>query len=181
MDQAMLGLLLSQDIRGKNPLDRSLSSGQGTPFHSPWFGFSGVVPSSVCPIGSAWRGRLLCLLLLGMLGLPGWAFPFINQDGQRVEITSRLPADQQTVVFFHAPWSKTSARYQVELTSWEKKQPRVAVLGVQVKNLDSPVARQYGIKEVPWFFIYNDKGELTHQGQEALNEVLKMMKEPVRP
>lgn len=119
-------------------------------------------------------------LLLLTLGAPGWAFPFINKDGQRVDIASQLPKDQETVVFFHAPWSKTSSRYQVELSGWEKKQSKVAILGVQVKALDSPVAKQYKITEVPAFYVYNKKGELTHQGQDALNEVLKMMKEPVK-
>lgn len=115
--------------------------------------------------------------MIGLLALPGFAFPFINQDGARVELSSRLPKDQQTVVFFHAPWSKTSARYQVELAEWEKKQKTVAVLGVQVKNLGSPVAKQYSITSVPAFLIYDKKGELTHSGQAALSEVLKMMAE----
>lgn len=119
-------------------------------------------------------------LLILSLAVPGWTFPFINKDGQRVEISSALPRDQETVVFFHAPWSKTSSRYQVELSAWEKKQTKVAILGVQVKALDSPVAKQYKVTEVPSFYIYNKKGELTHQGQAALNEVLKMMKEPAK-
>lgn len=178
MDQTVLGLL-SEDIRGEDSLDRSLPSGQGTPFHLPWFGFSRVVPSSNL-------ARRLGKFLIGaclLLGLSGssWAFPFINKDGQRVEIADHLPEEQATVVFFHAPWSKTSGRYQTELAAWEKKQSKVAILGVQVKSLNSAVAKQYSIKEVPSFYIYNEKGELTHQGQPALNEVLKMMKESTKP
>jgi hypothetical protein len=122
----------------------------------------------------------MMVLLLALAG-PAWAFPFLNKDGQRVDIVTQLPKEQDTVVFFHAPWSKTSARYQVELSAWEKKQTKIAILGIQVKSLDSPVAKQYDVKEVPWFFVYNEKGELTHQGQAALTEVLKMMKEPVKP
>lgn len=119
--------------------------------------------------------------LLLALSLPGQAFPFLNQDGKRVILTDHLPSQQQTVVFFHAPWSKTSSRYQVELNAWEKQQSKIAILGVQVKALDSPVAKQYGVTEVPFFMIYNKKGELTHQGQSALSEVLKLMKEPTGP
>lgn len=119
--------------------------------------------------------------LLLALALPGQAFPFLNQDGKSVSVTDHLPAQKETVVFFHAPWSKTSSRYQVELNAWEKQQSKIAVLGVQVKALDSPVAKQYGVTEVPFFQIYNKKGELTHQGQSALSEVLKLMKEPAKP
>jgi hypothetical protein len=118
------------------------------------------------------------MVFLVTTSLPAQAFPFINKDGQRVEIAEKLPVGQDAVVFFHAPWSKTSGRYQAELSAWEKRQSKVAVLGVQVKSLESPVARQYSISEVPWFFVYNEKGELTHQGQAALAEVLKMMKQP---
>ncbi len=115
-------------------------------------------------------------LLLVLLVSPSWAFPFVNQDGKRVELASHLVEGKDTVVFFHAPWSKTSARYQVELTEWEKRQSKVGILGVQVKNLESPVAKQYSVTAVPSFLIYNEKGELTHSGQSALTEVLNLMK-----
>lgn len=117
-------------------------------------------------------------MLFLLLGSASWAFPFINKDGQAVNIDSHLPKGQETIVFFHAPWSKTSGRYQAELAAWEKKQSKVAILGVQVKNLESAVAKQYQVKEVPSFLVFDRKGELTHQGPAALNEVLKIMKEP---
>ena len=164
MHQAVLHIVPPQDIRREDPLDRSLSSGQRPPFHFRWFGFGGLVPL-----------RLLSGLFLSLLVSPSWAFPFVNQDGKRVELTSHLVDGKQTVVFFHAPWSKTSARYQVELTEWEKRQSKVGILGVQVKNLESPVAKQYSVTAVPSFLIYNAKGELTHSGQSALAEVLTMM------
>lgn len=167
MDQAVLHVASSQDIRREDPLDRSLSSGQRPPFHARKFGFERRVPS-----------RLLAAALFGLLATPSLAFPFLNRDGATVNLSSHLPADQQSVVFFHAPWSKTSARYQVELAEWEKRQSKVAILGVQVKKLDSPVAKQYSITEVPAFLIYDKNGKLTHSGQAALSELLKMMKEP---
>lgn len=167
MNQAVLHVASSQDIRREDPFDRSFSSGQRPPFHARKFGFGRLVPS-----------RLLTVAVLGVLTVPSLAFPFVNRDGASVELTSYLPADQPSVVFFHAPWSKTSARYQVELSEWEKKQSKVAVLGVQVKKLGSPVAKQYNITEVPAFRIYDKNGKLTHSGQAALSELLKMMKEP---
>lgn len=166
MHQTVLHVASPQDIRRKNPLDRSFSPGQRPPFHSRWFGFGRLTPS-----------RLLWTALFALLSLPSQAFPFVNQDGARVELASHLPKDQEAVVFFHAPWSKTSARYGVELADWEKKQSKTAVLGVQVKNLASPVAKQYNITAVPAFLIYDKTGQLKHSGQAALNEVLKMMSE----
>ena len=174
MNQTVLDVPLSDDVRRENALDGSLSPGQGTPFHLGWFGFGSVVPS--CKLAGAAKSILLLTCLLLCLGGSALAFPFVSRDGKRVEIASLLPKDQDTIVFFHAPWSKTSSRYQVELTAWEKKQSKIAILGVEVKNLEVPVAKQYNVTSVPWFLIYNEKGELTHQGQPALNEVLKLMK-----
>lgn len=174
MDQAMLDVSLAQDICGEDPLDGGFSSRQCTPFHPRWFGFAASGPSLVSGLG---RG-CAALLLFCCLSAPGWAFPFINKDGQAVDIIAQLPPGQETVVFFHAPWSKTSSRYQVELSAWEKKQSKVAILGVQVKNLDSAVAKQYEVKELPMFLVFDKKGALTHQGASALQEVLEMMKTP---
>lgn len=112
-----------------------------------------------------------------LLVCPAFALPFINKDGKRVDVKSHLVREKTNVIFFHAPWSKTSSRYMAELSGWAPKQDKVVVLGVQVKKLDSPVAKQYGLKEVPTFLIYNDKGEETHTGKAALAEVLKMLKE----
>lgn len=166
MHQTVLHIASPQDIRRKNPLDRGFSPGQRPPFHSRWFGFGALTPS-----------RLLWAALFAFLSLPSLAFPFVNQDGARVELATHLAKDQETVVFFHAPWSKTSARYGVELANWEKTQSKTAVIGVQVKNLSSPVAKQYNITAVPAFLVYDKKGQLKHSGQTALSEVLKMMSE----
>lgn len=119
----------------------------------------------------------MALFLALLLMAPALALPFINSDGKRVEVKSHLVREKTNVVFFHAPWSKTSSRYMAELSRWAPKQDDVVVLGVQVKKLGSPVAKQYGLTAVPTFLIFNEKGEETHSGQAALAEVLKMMKE----
>lgn len=91
------------------------------------------------------------------------------------DLKSQLVKDKTNVVFFHAPWSKTSSRYLVELESWQEKNKDAVVHLVNVKSLTSPVAKQFSIQAVPAFAIYDGKGDLTEQGQAAQNEVVKML------
>lgn len=175
MNQAMLNVPLTHDIRSENSLNRGFSPCQHPPFHLTGFGFLKRVPSS--KVFRLWGRVTTKLCLTFLLTAPTWAFPYINADGKKVEVAPNLEPRKPAVVFFHAPWSKTSSRYQVELESWEAKQTDYTVLGVQVKNLTSPVAKQYGVTSVPWFVIYDEEGQISSCGQPALQEVLKLMKE----
>lgn len=99
----------------------------------------------------------------------------INRDGARVKIASHLVEDKTNIVFFHAPWSKTSSRYLVELGKKASSLDDVAIIRVDVGTLKSPVAKQYKLTSVPAFLIYDGDGELKMQGQEAQNEVVKLL------
>lgn len=89
-----------------------------------------------------------------------------------------LAKDNTTILFFHAPWSKTSGRYLVELDAWAKSHPEYHVVQVDVKTLKSAVAKQFKLNEVPAFQFYDEKGELTKSGQEAFNEINKLLQKP---
>lgn len=101
-----------------------------------------------------------------------------NQPGEKVVLSRTLAKDKQTILFFHAPWSKTSGRYLVELDTWAKAHPEYSVVQVEVKTLKSPVAKQFKLDEVPAFQFYTEKGELSKSGQEAHNEITKLLQAP---
>lgn len=117
---------------------------------------------------------LICLLLITS---PALALPSITKDGKRVSIAAHLPKDKKAVVFFHAYWSDLSGRYLANLKRLEKSDPSLVVLMVDIKTLNSPVAKQYNVKSVPYFQIYDAKGELEKEGAAALNEVSTLLKE----
>lgn len=127
--------------------------------------------------------RLQTWLLLGVLlfAMPASALPFLNKPGKRVDVVGNLPKDQPTIVFYHAPWSKTSARYFEDLSTLEKAQSQTAIVGVDIRSMDSAVAKQHSITEVPWFEIYNEKHELVKNGQAALQQILEMTKSNPAP
>ena len=119
---------------------------------------------------------VLAAMLISTLAAPAAALPFLNKPGRRVDVVGNLPKDQPVIVFYHAPWSKVSARYFKDLTTLQKAQTQTAILGVDIRSMDSAVAKRYSITEVPWFEIYNDKQELVKDGQAALEEILQMTK-----
>ena len=86
-----------------------------------------------------------------------------------------LVAGKTNIIFFHAPWSKTSSRYEVQLKKWQQKHSETVVLQVNVRSLKSPVAKQYKLKAVPAFGIFDGEGKLMSQGQEAQNTVIKLL------
>ncbi len=121
-------------------------------------------------------GVMLALFLF-LSGSPVWGLNFIEDSGARVDVERHLEDGKVGIVFFHAPWSKTSSRYRAELENWAKGRTDVIVLGVTVPSMTAPVAKQYGLKQVPAFFVYDKEKVRTHSGGQALDEVLRMMKE----
>lgn len=113
----------------------------------------------------------MLLLLLSPLA----ALPSANKPGERVVLRSVLADGKKTILFFHAAWSKTSGRYQVELERWARTNKDYLVLEVDVKTLKSPVAKQFKLGEVPAFAVYDEKGNLEKDGQSAFNEVTKLL------
>lgn len=167
MNQATVHRRIAQNVGGKDPLYGSSASSQSTSFHLKPFGVRRRVPRS----GFA----LLCLLLWLVASGPVLALPAANKDGKRVTLSSVLVPEKRNVLFFHAPWSKVSSRYKVQLEKWARKHPEVSVLQVNVKSLKSPVAKQFKLKGVPEFAIYDAKGKLVKSGQDAHNEVVKLL------
>lgn len=166
MDQAMIHVGFPQDVSCKNSLYGCSASTQSASFHMKCFWSPSRVPR---------LSFSLTLLFLLLFTLSASALPSINKDGARLKLSRHLVEDKSNIVFFHAPWSKTSSRYKVELEQWQKQHDDAVVLLVNVKNLNSPVAKQYKLKSVPSFMIYDGEGTLRESGQSAQNEVVKML------
>jgi len=46
---------------------------------------------------------------------------------------------------------------------------------VQGIDWNSPVARQYGLRSIPHFVIYDSTGYRTHEGEEAYQQVMNLL------
>ena len=168
VNQAMLGGISPKNIGCEDPLDRRFASSQCTTFHLNGFGFGQRVP----------RSPVFMLLVLVALSLtPAWALRFGEQPGERIRVKKVLEVGKTNLLFFHAPWSKTSSRYLARLQKWSKSHSDTAVFVINIKNLKSPVSKQFKLKKVPAFRFYDSTGTLMHEGQKAHNKVVELLGE----
>jgi len=164
MNQAVLHVGLTHDIGRVDSLYGSSPSTESASFHAQSFGFLGRVPRLLF---------LASLFLTLWLAAPSLAGPDLNEPGERVSLSKHLVADKVNVVFFYARWNKTSMRYKEKLEDWQGDKDTVLHV-INVKALNSAVAKQFKLTEVPAFEIYDEEGRLKMKGQSALNEVVRM-------
>lgn len=58
-----------------------------------------------------------------------------------------------------------------------EKNRDIIVLKIDIDEPDSPVARQYGIQNIPYFEIYDEEGKLLAEGEAAVEWLDEAMKE----
>ncbi|MBM3463300.1 MAG: thioredoxin family protein [Armatimonadetes bacterium] len=108
----------------------------------------------------------------------------INRDnpGQRVKITNFLAPGKTSVFAFVSDYCSDCTRLKPMLKQLTQQRSDVVVLkvnvnrpGVRVIDYNSPVALQYGARDLPYFIIYNRDGALVSQGDAAYQTVMNML------
>lgn len=112
------------------------------------------------------------------------AYRTINADkaGERVEIAPHLVEGKMNIVDFYSYFCPPCKAIAPALEALVAKDPNVVVSTIDInrpgtRGIDwsSPVARQFNLRSIPHFKIYDDKGELVAEGQEAKDMVMEMM------
>lgn len=129
------------------------------------------------------RTLLITVLLFTLVALAATAQPnrrVINSSspGERLEIDQYLVARKTTVVVMvskHCPHSQAVLERVEELATLDGE------LSVRVAEIDrqdstsidwgSPLAHQYRLRVVPFLYIFDPSGEITHQGYQARKEI----------
>ena len=86
----------------------------------------------------------------------------LNTTGASVDIEHALPADYVTVVDFWAEWCEACKKWEASLDAQIANQPRIIVRKVDVGEGGTPVARQYGIQNLPHMRIYDRQKNLRY-------------------
>lgn len=142
-------------------------------------------------------GRVKVALTCGFLGtflllpLVGQVMAGAVQDGnpgrsgQTLELASLPVKGKTTVVDYYsqycppcmglAPLMEQLAQKRSDLVIKKVDIQRPEVLG----HIDwqSPLAKQLGLRSIPHFMIFDQKGELASQGQEAMKQLLDWLRE----
>jgi len=131
------------------------------------------------------------VILLGLIALLGYlAYSRLNrshavnafQPGAEFAVVGHLQRGKTNIVDFYSEYCPPCKKISPLLVKLGKKRPDLAVIKVDinrkgVKGIDwsSPVARQYGLRSIPHFQIYDGEGKLLAEGQEAYMQVILML------
>jgi len=151
-------------------------------------GFDAVAPQGRVDRTFFKPWMLLLLLLLGIL-----AYVFVSHQGRSVAVNAHDPGAElaienyllkgkTNIVDFYSDYCPPCKKISPLLQELGSKRPDLAVLKVDinrkgVKGIDwrSPLARQFKLSSIPHFRIYDAEGDLLMEGQEATNEVFRML------
>lgn len=85
--------------------------------------------------------------------------------GEVVNLAEHMDGSRVVVVDFYADWCGPCRVFGPQLMAFAEKYPeRVAILKVDIVKWGSPVARQFGIKSIPFVMVYGSEGGLLDQG-----------------
>ncbi len=128
-------------------------------------------------------GVFLISFLLPALG-EGEAYRTLNsgKEGQEIEIKEHLVAGKLNIIDFYSEFCPPCKAIAPMLEELVTKDPGVVVGKVDINrpggrgiDWNSPVAQQYKLRSIPYFKIYDAQGKLVSQGQEAKQQLIKML------
>jgi thiol-disulfide isomerase/thioredoxin len=109
-----------------------------------------------------------------------------NKDnpGQPLDIKKFVKPGQTTIIDMYSHYCPPCEKIAPILASVAAKRPKTQVVKLDINrpnvkgsiDFDSPLAKQQGLKFVPFILIFDEQGQLQYQGQEAINKVLEWNK-----
>jgi thioredoxin 1 len=137
---------------------------------------------------------VLAILALGVLLSPGfaasgaWAGAVEDANaahgGQTLVLKRLATKGKTTLIDFYSPFCPPCLRLAPVMDQLAQRRPDLAIKRVninrpEVRGIDwqSPLAKQYQIRQVPYFVILSPKGKLVAQGRDAVDQVRRWLRE----
>jgi thiol-disulfide isomerase/thioredoxin len=105
-----------------------------------------------------------------------------DNPGQEIEVKSLLEKGKTNIVDFYSDYCGPCRRISPLLVKLDQKEDNIVVIKLDInrsgkRGIDwfSPLVKQYGIRSVPHFQIYDTNGKLTHEGRAAYQEVGRLL------
>lgn len=122
---------------------------------------------------------LLRVLALGCLVLlPAWAeFHSVNGQKAAVDIDKLMVPEKQNIFCFY---SMNNSICRSLYPGFQKvgARPNLEFHAIDVGTVQSATSKKYSLASVPYFKIYNVRGELVSEGAPAYKQVTDMMAAP---
>jgi len=108
-----------------------------------------------------------------------------GREGQPIDLKSLPVKGKTTVVDIFSPYCPPCERLAPLLEQLARKRPELAIKKVNIQRPEvqgkidwqSPLAKQLGLRSIPHFMIFDQKGKLAAQGKEAMQQVLGWLQE----
>lgn len=92
-------------------------------------------------------------------------------SGERVNLNNYVVKDKVTAFLFYADWCHACEKIRPGVENMARNSDNFILRKIDITEFESPVTEQYQIKSIPYFYIYDESGELRVNGSQnkALN------------
>ena len=92
-------------------------------------------------------------------------------SGERVNINNYVVEDKVTAFLFYADWCAACEQIRPGIEKMARSSDNFILRKIDITEFESPVTDQYQIRSIPYFFIYDETGDLAVKGSrnKALN------------
>lgn len=104
--------------------------------------------------------------------------------GQEIDLDSLIQKNKINIVDFYSEYCPPCVKIAPMLKELDKKREDIAVIKIDINRPDikgidwnSPVSKQFNLRSIPYFMIYDKYGNMQYEGQKAYNYVLDILKE----
>jgi thiol-disulfide isomerase/thioredoxin len=131
---------------------------------------------------------VLAIVFLAGMAAGAWAGAVTDANagrgGESLDINSLATKGKTTLIDVYSPFCPPCVRLAPLLEQLAAKRPDLAIKkvsinrpGVQGIDWASPLAKQYQIRSVPHFMVFNPKGKLVAQGRDGFEQVKRWLQE----
>jgi thiol-disulfide isomerase/thioredoxin len=130
------------------------------------------------------KGDVDSLISTSAGGVPGVGY-VINKEnpGQEIDIQNFVQPNKITIFDFYSEFCGPCKKISPKLKRLDRRREDIIIHQVDInrpgiRGIDwgSPVARQYNLRSIPYFIIYDSSGSLTLRGQEAYEEIMRLIR-----
>ena len=85
-------------------------------------------------------------------------------SGERVNINRHVAKNKITAFLFYADWCHACEQVKPQLEDIARSSDNFVLKKIDITGFESSVTDQYGIKSIPYFFVYDESGDLAVKG-----------------
>lgn len=106
-----------------------------------------------------------------------------GREGEALDVKSLAVKGKTTLIDFYSPFCPPCVRLSPLLAQLAQKRGDLVIQTVNInrpgfQGIDwrSPLAQQYRLRSVPYFMIFNPKGKLTAEGNAAMQQLQRWLR-----